>query len=672
MVHEASPVEFNMNPKGLLEGNAVYKPFRYPWAYDAWLTQNRLHWLPEEVPLGDDVKDWHNVLSDSERHLVTQIFRFFTLSDVEVNECYMRKYATVFKPTEVLMMLSGFSNIECVHMAAYSYLLDTIGMPETEYCAFLKYKEMKDKYDYMQSFTVENKREIAKTLAAFGGFTEGLQLFASFAILMNFPRFNKMKGMGQIVSWSVRDECVSEDTEILTPRGWVKFPELQDGERVAQFNPDTGEITYVVPSRVVRKPHKGKMHTHRKRQLDWCVTPNHDILYYTEDGAHHKKKASEFHGRHEYTVPVTGIRNAEEGVTYGRPLSAYEKILVAYAADGHVIVGDNRTGERCGYQRVTFSLTKQRKIDRLLALAAEAGVACAEIKPNERVYNGQVSISRKFTVDLNVGDAKKCMSDWVDLEKVDSIWGASFLQEITKWDGYESDTRSTYCSTEYRDIELAQAVAFLSGYSATTTSSEDDRSETYKTYHRISFWTNRFTGTGRDAVSGEVIDYDGMTYCVTVPTGCFVAKRNDRAYVTGNCLHCTNIIRLFHTFIDENPEIWDDELKAEIRQICQDIVAHEDAFIDLSFEMGPMEGMTAENVKDYIRDVANYRLKQLGLEPIYDVEPNPLPWLDDLLNANEHTNFFENRSTEYSRAATEGTWEDAWAAHEPKSISTDK
>ncbi len=86
----------------------------------------------------------------------------------------MKHYARVFKPTEVLMMLSAFSNIETVHIAAYSHLLDTIGMPELEYQAFLKYKEMKDKYDYMQSFTVDSKYEIAKTLAAFGAFTEGL------------------------------------------------------------------------------------------------------------------------------------------------------------------------------------------------------------------------------------------------------------------------------------------------------------------------------------------------------------------------------------------------------------------------------------------------------------------------------------------------------------------
>src|SRR6185437_1505564 len=211
------PVRFD-----LLTENPVYKPFRYRWAYDAWLTQQRVHWLPEEVPLADDVKDWHRNLTDAERNLLTQIFRFFTQADVEVNNCYMKHYARVFKPTEVLMMLSAFSNIETVHIAAYSHLLDTIGMPELEYQAFLGYQEMKNKYDYMQSFSVDSKFEIAKTLAAFGAFTEGLQLFASFVILLNFPRFGKMKGMGQIITWSVRDESLHCESIIKLFRTFVQ------------------------------------------------------------------------------------------------------------------------------------------------------------------------------------------------------------------------------------------------------------------------------------------------------------------------------------------------------------------------------------------------------------------------------------------------------------------
>ncbi len=317
----------------LLDAKPVYKPFSYPWCYDAWLMQQQIHWLPEEVPLADDVKDWHNNLSETERHLLTQIFRFFTQSDIEVNNCYMRHYSRVFKPTEVQMMLAAFSNMETVHIAAYSHLLDTIGMPETEYSAFLHYKEMKDKYDYMQQFNVDSKKDIAKTLAVFGAFTEGLQLFASFAILLNFPRMGKMKGMGQIVTWSVRDES----------------------------------------------------------------------------------------------------------------------------------------------------------------------------------------------------------------------------------------------------------------------------------------------------------------------------------------LHCNSIVKLFKTFVSENPEIWTEDFQAELYQTCREIVEHEDAFIDLAFDAGEIEGLTPEEIKSYIRYIADRRLGQLGLDEIYHVEKNPLPWLDSILNAVEHTNFFENRATEYSKAATKGSWEEAFA-----------
>src|SRR5678810_1332430 len=192
----------------LLQASKTYKPFEYPWAFVYWKRQQQIHWMPEEVPLGEDCRDWAQKLNDTERNLLTQIFRFFTQADIDVQDCYHNKYGSVFQPTEVKMMLTAFSNMETVHIAAYSHLLDTIGMPESEYSAFLQYKEMKDKHDYLQHFGVDTDEDIAKTLAMFGGFTEGLQLFASFAMLMNFPRFNKMKGMGQIVSWSVRDESL--------------------------------------------------------------------------------------------------------------------------------------------------------------------------------------------------------------------------------------------------------------------------------------------------------------------------------------------------------------------------------------------------------------------------------------------------------------------------------
>lgn len=221
---------------GLLTPSFAYKPFRYPWAHEFWKRQQQVHWMPEEVPLGEDCKDWATKLDDNERNLLTQIFRFFTQSDVEVNDNYMERFARVFKPTEVKMMLSAFSNMETIHIAAYALLLETIGMPEAEFSAFLDYEAMKAKHDYMATFGVKTEADIARSIAMFGGFTEGLQLFASFAMLMNFPRFNKMKGMGQIVSWSVRDES-------LHCEGMIKLYHA--------FRKETGAVTKAVADDIV-------------------------------------------------------------------------------------------------------------------------------------------------------------------------------------------------------------------------------------------------------------------------------------------------------------------------------------------------------------------------------------------------------------------------------------
>ncbi|MEM6818623.1 MAG: ribonucleotide-diphosphate reductase subunit beta [Pseudomonadota bacterium] len=207
MINKKPQIEL-LDIPGLMQPSKTYKPFRYPWAMEFWRRQQQIHWMPEEVPLGEDCKDWAHRISDAERNLLTQVFRFFTQSDVEVQDNYLERYSLVFKPTEIKMMLAAFSNMETVHIVAYALLLETLGMPDSEFAAFMDYEAMRDKHDYMQEFGVDSEADILRTLAMFGGFTEGLQLFASFAILLNFPRHNKMRGMGQIVSWSVRDESL--------------------------------------------------------------------------------------------------------------------------------------------------------------------------------------------------------------------------------------------------------------------------------------------------------------------------------------------------------------------------------------------------------------------------------------------------------------------------------
>ena len=316
------------------EERIYYKPFNYPWAYETWLKHEQSHWMHTEVPMLEDVKDWKSKLNDQEKYFLTQIFRFFTQGDIDVAGGYVRNYLPYFPQPEIRMMLMGFAAREALHIAAYSHLIESLGMPDSMYNEFMEYKEMKEKHDYVMDISNNNgtKQNTAKHIAVFSAFTEGMQLFSSFIMLLNFPRHGKMKGMGQIVTWSIVDET----------------------------------------------------------------------------------------------------------------------------------------------------------------------------------------------------------------------------------------------------------------------------------------------------------------------------------------MHCEGMTKMFRTYIEENKEIWNDELKGDIYTIATRMVELEDKFIDLSFAMGVMENLTANDVKAYIRYITDRRLIGLGLKGIFKAKKNPLPWVEEMINAPTHTNFFENRATDYAKGALSGSWEDVW------------
>lgn len=628
----------------LLDAKPIYKPFNYPWAYDAWLMQQKIHWLPEEVSLSEDVRDWKTKLSPAETNLLTQLFRFFTQSDLEVSNCYHQHYLSVFQPTEVRMMLLSFANMETVHLAAYSHLLDTVGMPEIEYQAFLQHKEMKDKYDYMHGFNVNDPFNIAVTLAAFGAFTEGLQLFSSFAIMLNFPRHNKMKGMGQIITWSVRDECYSDDTEILTSKGWKLFSSLQEGDEVAQYNPESEAIDFIEPRRIVNYEVDANLVEYNHRNVNFKVTPHHRTLI-CKNGKPVVVEAQDLTPHPRHRIPVSG---RAKGTTV---LTVLDKLFIALQADGYIPKGANRTGEKCGYRRCSFSLTKSRKKDRIRLLLAEAGLAFWE----KELQAGEVV----FHVDFPL-NATKNFKDWINLKEVSSEWADSFMQELVHWDGnVKSKDTMYYSTTDSENMDYVQAIAVLGGWSTSRGLQVDNRKETYKDVHRLTFKKQYTVALGHSKTKQDV-PYKGKVWCVEVETGFLVVRRNNKVCISGNSLHCESIVKLFHTFVQENPSIDKVMLNKRLLQICQEIVMLEDNFIDLAFEQGGVEGLEPSEVKSYIRYIANRRLTQLGMDEIYSDKKNPLPWLDMMLNGAEHTNFFENRVTEYTKAGTTGDWDEVF------------
>jgi ribonucleoside-diphosphate reductase beta chain len=319
----------------MTDERTYFKPFNYAWAYDAWLKHEQSHWLHTEVPMLEDVKDWKKKLTNEEKQFLTHIFRFFTQGDIDVAGGYVNNYLPYFPQPEIRMMLLGFAAREALHIAAYSHLIETLGLPDTTYNEFMAYAEMKEKHDYVLGISDQNttKENTATHIAVFSAFTEGMQLFSSFIMLLNFPRHGKMKGMGQIVTWSIVDETQ----------------------------------------------------------------------------------------------------------------------------------------------------------------------------------------------------------------------------------------------------------------------------------------------------------------------------------------HTENMVKLFRTYIQENNEIWNDELKGRLYTIAERMVELEDKFIDLAFKMGAMEDLSSEDVKKYIRYIADRRLISLGLKGVFKVKRNPLPWVEEMINAPTHTNFFENRATDYAKGALSGDWGDVWA-----------
>jgi len=191
----------------LFKQSRTYKPFTYPWAVELAKKHEEIHWVEDEAELSEDVQDWRTKLTADEKEFITQVLRLFTQSDVQVGENYHEFLIPKFKNNEVRNMLSSFAARETVHQRAYALLNDTLGLPDEEYHKFLEYKAMADKIDFMSEGKIQTQTDLALTLAQ-SVFNEGMSLFSSFVMLLNFQRFGKMKGMGTIVEWSIRDETI--------------------------------------------------------------------------------------------------------------------------------------------------------------------------------------------------------------------------------------------------------------------------------------------------------------------------------------------------------------------------------------------------------------------------------------------------------------------------------
>lgn len=193
----------------LLTPRPTYAPFEYEQAYKYWELQQQSHWLHTEIAMASDINDWKLNLSQAEKSVVGHILKGFTQSEVFIQEYWSQMVAKWFKKPEIQMMAATFSAFESIHAVSYAYLNQSLGLED--FSAFLHESTAKAKIDRLIETKGKSKREIARSLAIFSAFNEGVNLFSSFAILLNFSRFNKMKGLGQIISFSIKDESLHSE-----------------------------------------------------------------------------------------------------------------------------------------------------------------------------------------------------------------------------------------------------------------------------------------------------------------------------------------------------------------------------------------------------------------------------------------------------------------------------
>lgn len=195
----------------LLLTSLTYKPFNHPDFVNKAIEHDKIHWGEWECDLNEDVTQWKSgKITHSEKNFITQILRLFTQSDVIVGGSYVDIFLPRIKNNEARMMMLSFAQRETIHMRAYALLNDTLGLPEAEYKAFLEYTAMAEKVEFMQKFDADTKQGMAKAIAQ-TVCNEGMSLFSAFVMLLNFQRYGKLKGMCEIVEWSIRDETMHVD-----------------------------------------------------------------------------------------------------------------------------------------------------------------------------------------------------------------------------------------------------------------------------------------------------------------------------------------------------------------------------------------------------------------------------------------------------------------------------
>lgn len=192
---------------GLFDERVAYKPFEYPEYYtEGWLKQAQAFWLHTEISMQSDIKDWNEKLTGEEKSLVGNILLGFAQTECAVSDYWTQNITRWFPKHEIQQMAMMFGSQETVHAVAYSYLNETLGLEDYE--AFLHEPATAKRFENLLAYSGKDPVKIGRSIAVFSAFAEGVSLYSAFAVLYSFQLRNLLKGIGQQMKWSVRDESL--------------------------------------------------------------------------------------------------------------------------------------------------------------------------------------------------------------------------------------------------------------------------------------------------------------------------------------------------------------------------------------------------------------------------------------------------------------------------------
>lgn len=641
----------------LTDERPYFKPFSYPWAYEAFKQSEQMHWLWSEIPMVDDVKDWKTKLNEDEKTFLTHLYRFFTQGD-----CY-------HKDTEVLTD-KGYT--------PFPLLTSNHKVAQVEY------------NEELSSFTTE----FVKPTRIINRYHEGnLKIFKDSRCRTHqsvTPNHNIVYTYkGKLVKQEAATAKIFQNkkfwnTAIKTSGNTTLSP--MDRLKIA-FQGDGNVKSDVDGSRLGYIPHRFGFKKQRKidrlhcilndcnldysttiedttngaytifyikglkeklsKTFDWIDLENISSLWAAEflDELHRWDGTESDDGRlYYYNCNVEAANKAHAVATlagynnsfYSKEDNRSEKFNTVYILswdtkaynpiDGQSIA---RNIEEIPYSGQVYCLTVPSGmfITRLynsVAISGNCDVAGAYVKNYLPVFPQPEVRMMLLSFAAREGIHVAAYSHLIETLGMPDVMYNEFLQ----YDAMKAKHNFIEEFTKRDSSTIAQQIAVFSAFT-----------EGMQLFSSFAMLMN-FSRFGKMKGMGQVIQWS----------------------IADETLHCNSMIKLFRQFIKENRDIWTDDLKKEIYDAARTMLQLEHDFIDLAFGISEHEGLTKEDMKLYAMFMADRNLIKLGMKSEFNVRKNPLPWMDSMLGE-RHTNFFEQKVTDYSKGALSGSWGDIWGGY---------